>query len=196
MTVGIMTAGRAVLRKSIMPAALLSFTGLMLLGAPAASIAATGSSMTLPVSGQIKSGYHSTICVENLDGSTALDNPIVLAPCNAGQSDQDWTLNSDGTIQVDGGCLDVYRYGTANKTKVEYWTCHGTVNQQWEIVTRPTLANPELMNPYSGKCLDDPRYDTATGTQLEIYTCNGGLNQQWVLPGGAVTTPMRDAARS
>jgi hypothetical protein len=167
-----------------MPAVLLSFTGLsLLLGAPQAALAAAGPSIVLPATGQIESGYHSSACVENLGASTALDNPVVMAPCNsASGGDQTWTLGTDGTIQVNGGCLDVYRYGTANKTKVEFWTCHGGANQQWEIVTGPSLTNPELENTYSGKCLDDPHYSTATGTQLEIYTCNGGRNQQWVLP--------------
>jgi hypothetical protein len=184
MSVRIMTAGRAVLRNSVMPAVVLSFTGLsLMLGAPQAALAASaGPSITLPATGQIESGYRSSVCVENLNGSTTLDNPVVLAPCSsASGGDQTWTLGIDGTIQVNGGCLDVYRYGTANKTKVEFWTCHGTANQQWEIVPGST-TNPELVNPYSGKCLDDPHYSTATGIQLEIYTCNGGRNQQWVLP--------------
>ena len=95
--------------------------------------------------------------------------------CN-GTPEQNWTIETDGTIQINSKCLDIYRYRTANKTPVELWTCHGSSNQQWRAV------NGTLVNPRSHKCLDDPRFNTTNGTKLEIYTCNGGRNQQWVLP--------------
>jgi len=73
-------------------------------------------------------------------------------------------------------CLDITGNRTANGTLIEWWTCNGGGNQQWQSV------NGQLVNPASGKCLDDPASNTANGTQLVLWTCNGGLNQQWRLP--------------
>ena len=61
-------------------------------------------------------------------------------------------------------------------TLIEWWTCNGGANQQWQAV------NGQLVNPSSGKCLDDPAFNTTNGTQLVLWTCNGGSNQQWHLP--------------
>jgi hypothetical protein len=95
--------------------------------------------------------------------------------CN-GSAEQTWAIEPDGTIQVQGKCVDIYRDEKTSKAPVELWTCTGGSNQQWEAL------NGTLVNPASQKCLDDPRFNTTNGTQLEIYTCNGGLNQQWELP--------------
>ena len=47
-------------------------------------------------------------------------------PCNGG-ANQQWTLNSNGTITgvQSGLCLDVTGAGTGNGTPVELWTCNG-----------------------------------------------------------------------
>ena len=95
--------------------------------------------------------------------------------CN-GTAQQDFTLKANGTIQVNGKCLDIYRDEKISKAPVELWACTGGANQQWQA------RNGALVNPVSGKCLDDPRFNTTDGTQLQIYTCNGGRNQQWNLP--------------
>ena len=98
--------------------------------------------------------------------------------CN-GSPAQNWTVEADGTIQINGKCLDIYRYMSKNKTAVELWTCKPSgmnSNQLWKAV------NGTLVNPKSGQCLDDPKFNTANGIRLEIYKCNGGRNQQWVLP--------------
>ena len=93
----------------------------------------------------------------------------------SGTAAQTWTLNN-GSLQLNGKCLDVTGQGTADGTLVELWTCNGGANQQW------TPSNGELVSAQSGKCLDDPASSTTDGTQLEIWTCNGGANQHWTLP--------------
>ena len=91
--------------------------------------------------------------------------------CN-GTAAQNWTIESDGTIRINGSCMDITGAGTANGTLVELWTCNGGANQQWLPV------NGMLVNPVSGRCLDDPGFTTTNGTQLEDRDCNGGSNQQ------------------
>lgn len=177
MSTGTMTAGRALLRRLALPAVLVSMTvgaGSLML-APQAGLASTRAVVTLPATGPIVSGYHRNKCIDDLGDSMKRNTPVVMWDCN-GTPEQNWTIETDGTIQVNGQCLDVYRYRTANKTPVEIWTCHGGSNQQWKAV------NGTLVNPRSGKCLDDPRFNSTNGTKLEIYKCNSGRNQQWVLP--------------
>ena len=133
--------------------------------------------------GPIVSGYRKTVCIDDAGDSTANDTQLVMSTCN-GSAEQNWTVETDGTLQINGKCMDVRRYGKVNKTPVELWTCHGGANQQWRA------ENGTLINPASGKCLDDPRFNVTDGIQLEIYTCNGGANQQWELP-----APMSSAKR-
>jgi formylmethanofuran dehydrogenase subunit C len=85
-------------------------------------------------------------------------------------------FNANGTITIDGGCLDITGANYSNGTLVELWTCNGGANQQWEA------ENGELVNPTSRQCLDDPDGSTTNGTQLQIYGCWGGSNQKWTVP--------------
>jgi hypothetical protein len=83
----------------------------------------------------------------------------------------------DGSLQAQGGCLDVANSGTTNGTQVRLWNCNETNAQQWKAG-----SNGSLVNPNSGLCLDDPNSTTTNGTQLQIYTCNASTAQQWTLP--------------
>jgi hypothetical protein len=183
-----MMTGRAIRRTWVMPAILLPLTAGLgsLAAAPQAALAGT-SIMAIPVAvGPIVSGYHTAKCVDDLGNSHVNDTPVVISDCN-GSAEQDWTVDSDGTIQINGKCLDIYRERKTNRAPVELWTCTGKANQQWQA------AGSTLVNPISGKCLDDPRFNTTNGTQLALFTCNGGKNQLWELPKPSVTpvTPSR-----
>jgi Ricin-type beta-trefoil lectin domain/Concanavalin A-like lectin/glucanases superfamily len=126
-------------------------------------------------SGPIVSGKDSSECVDDNAGSSANGTAIQLWDCN-GAFNQDWTVESNGTLQVNGKCMDIFDNATANGTLIDLWTCNGGANQQWEA------ENGTLVNPASGKCLDDPAGSITEGTQLDLWTCNGGTNQKWALP--------------
>ncbi len=126
-----------------------------------------------PGSGPIH-GYQG-LCLDDRSASTANFNPVQVYTCN-GTNAQNWTVESNGTLQVLGGCLDVAGAGTANGTKVDYYPCNGTVAQVWQH-----QSNGELVNPNSGKCLDDTGFGGA-GTQVQIWACADSANQQWNLP--------------
>ena len=126
-------------------------------------------------SGAFVSGYNSSKCLDDNNDSFAAGSKAQIWDCNSGPA-QDWTVNSDGTITINGNCLDIYQGGTANGSQVQTWTCNGQSNQQWKA------ENGTLVNPASGKCLDDPGWNTDDGTQLDIWTCNGGANQKWTQP--------------
>jgi hypothetical protein len=126
--------------------------------------------------GPIVSGLNSSKCVDNNNGSGANGNKVQIWDCDGNASAQNWTVNSNGTLAIDGGCMDITGANFSNGTLIELWTCNGGSNQQWQA------TNGTLVNPASGKCLDDPGSNVTNGTQLILWTCNGGSNQQWRLP--------------
>jgi hypothetical protein len=138
---------------------------------PAGSSGSTGGTST----GPIKSGASSAKCVDDNGQSTANGTKIQMWDCNGG-ANQQWTVASNGTLQVYGKCMDITGATYSNGTNIELWDCNGGANQQWQA------SNGTLVNPASGKCLDDPNFNTANGTQLDLWTCNGGSNQQWSIP--------------
>jgi len=119
-------------------------------------------------------GYEG-LCVDDRSASTADFNPIQVYTCN-GTNAQQWTVESNNTLQVLGKCLDIDGGGTANGTTVDLYDCNGTGAQVWD-----PQSNGELINPQSGKCLDDTGFG-GSGTQLQIWACGDGSNQQWKLP--------------
>ncbi len=126
--------------------------------------------------GPIVSGESSSKCVDNNNASGTNGNKVQMWDCNGNAGAQNWTVNSNGTLTIDGGCMDITGANSANGTLIEWWPCNGGANQQWQA------TNGQLVNPATGKCLDDPGHNTANGTQLILWTCNGGTNQQWRLP--------------
>jgi hypothetical protein len=125
--------------------------------------------------GPITAGDDSAKCVDDNAQSSANGTKVQLWDCNGG-ANQQWTVASNGTLQVYGKCMDITGANYNNGTNIELWDCNGGANEQWKA------ANGTLVNPASGKCLDDPGSNTANGTQLDLWTCNGGSNQQWHLP--------------
>jgi len=126
--------------------------------------------------GTIVSGVSSSACMDNNNASGANGNKVQIWACDGNAGAQNWTVNTNGTITIDGGCLDITGANFNNGTLVELWTCNGGSNQQW------TAQNGALVNPASGKCLDDPNGSTTNGTQLQIWSCSGASNQKWTIP--------------
>jgi hypothetical protein len=137
------------------------------------SVALVGSATT---AGPIVAGDDTAECVNDNAGSSANGTAVQMWDCNGSATSQSWTMESNGTIGINGKCMDITGASTANGALIEEWTCNGGANQQWLAV------NGELVNPGSGKCLDDPGFNTTQGTQLDLWTCNGGSNQQWSVP--------------
>ena len=124
----------------------------------------------------VSAGVLGGLCLDDNGAGTTNGSHVQIYGCN-GTTAQQWTIATNGTIQVAGGCLDVSNGGTANGTLVQWYTCNNTGSQQWQVGTDNSLINPQ-----SGKCLDDPNSTTTAGTQLQIYTCNQTGAQNWTLP--------------
>ncbi|MGD0555192.1 MAG: glycoside hydrolase family 3 C-terminal domain-containing protein [Streptosporangiaceae bacterium] len=144
--------------------ATVSFVWTVSPGTATSTAAATG-----PITG------YEGLCLDDRSASTADYNPIQVYTCN-GTDAQQWTVESNNTLEVLGMCLDVDGAGTTNGTTVDLYTCNGTGAQTWE-----PQSDGELINPNSGKCLDDTGYG-GSGTQVQIWTCDDTSNQQWTLP--------------
>jgi hypothetical protein len=162
------------------------YEGVMTSGYPSASTeAAVQASITAAgyttysgggATGTIVAGVNSAKCVDNNNASATNGNKVQMWDCDGNTGAQNWTVNSNGTLTIDGGCMDITGANYSNGTLIEWWPCNGGANQQWQA------ENGELVNPASGKCLDDPAFNTANGTQLDLWSCNGGSNQHWTVP--------------
>ncbi|MEV8508937.1 family 16 glycoside hydrolase [Actinoplanes sp. NPDC051475] len=97
-------------------------------------------------------------------GHVNLDNLTVGTGATAGPR--------TGTVTGIGGkCLDVDNAGTADKTKVQLYTCNNSSAQSW-------TRNGDTLRAL-GKCLDVDNAGTADGTKVQLYTCNNGPAQVW-----------------
>jgi len=116
-------------------------------------------------------------CLANQNVLNTEGNPMVVTTCDGDPGEQ-WSPYTDGTLRVQGGCLDVVGAGTTSGTDVDWYPCNGTPAQDWTHA-----ANGELVNPNSGLCLTDPGGNTSS--RLDIETCADSAQQQWTLPTGS-----------
>jgi hypothetical protein len=86
---------------------------------------------TTAVTGVIKSGVNSSDCVDNNNASGTNGNKVQIWTCDGNTGAQNWTLNTNGTITIDGGCLDITGAVYTNGTNIEWWTCNGGASQNW-----------------------------------------------------------------
>ncbi len=73
-------------------------------------------------------------CLDAYGQGTTNGTKAIIWDCN-GQANQQWNINSNGTITgvQSGLCLDAEGFGTAAGTKIHLWQCHGGSNQQWTL---------------------------------------------------------------
>jgi hypothetical protein len=162
---------------------------------PSTTVASTTSSTTAPATTTttVPSSGGSTLaaagpitgvgglCLDDANASSTAGNKIDDYTCN-GSTAQIWTIASNGTLQVLGGCLD--ETGTTSGSLVDFNTCDSAASQTWTH-----KSNGEFVNSASGLCLDDPGANTSPGAvQQEVESCTDGAEQQWNLPAGPSTT--------
>ena len=82
---------------------------------------------------------------------------------------------SNGTLQIDGQCLDI----TGANTATAPWSRPGPATAAPTSNGRPERGTGQ---PGLRQMPRRPDSNTANGTQLDIWSCNGGTNQQWRLP--------------
>jgi RHS repeat-associated protein len=126
-----------------------------------------------PPTGMVTSGEPGD-CMDDYHSGTTSGTKVDIYPCSGAASSQQWTMETNNTIQIHGLC--VAEAGTSAGSLVELATCSsGSTAQEWTVA-----ANQELENTASGKCLDAP--STTAGTQLEVETCANAAAQHWRPP--------------
>ncbi len=121
-------------------------------------------------------------CLDDTGDSVAPATPVEVMTCS-GDPEQRWTIESDGTIQVNGHCLDSANSGQTGTVNVVLNPCDGGTTQLWSVGSRFGLINQGASTrngtPY---CLFDPTTRGTNGTQMELTVCRGGFDEAWRLP--------------
>lgn len=92
-------------------------------------------------------------------------------------SNQQFQIHDDGTIRIQGKCLNAENAGTANGTLIQLWTCNGTPAQRFL-----PRADGSMHNPTSVRCLDLPQGNKTNGTRPQLWDCNKTDAQRWTIP--------------
>jgi hypothetical protein len=116
-------------------------------------------------------------CLDDTANGTASGTRTEIWTCNGGNS-QKWVLAADGTIRINGKCLDLATGFSApsllDGAQVALVTCSGNPDQVWNVG-----PDGELINGLSGRCLDDPGGSTVNGTALDQQDCYGNTSEVW-----------------
>jgi hypothetical protein len=122
--------------------------------------------------GTVASPFNGMCMTLAADGTT-----VVAWKCNPGAGSQQWTGYSDGTLRINGRCLDVTGPGLGAKAKVA--ACTGAATQKWAI--RQVSANDfgAIANTGTGTVLTDPGNSTTNGTQLVMGPDRGDQSYPW-----------------
>lgn len=113
-----------------------------------------------------------------LCAALAVDGVAVTArKCDPGAASQRWTGYNDGTLRVNGKCLDVTspRAGaTVNVT-----VCTGAATQAWAIGQVSGNDFGPITNKATGYVLTGPASSTANGARLVAGQSRGDLSYPW-----------------
>lgn len=128
--------------------------------------------------GLVVSDLSSSVCLYDLNGGTTGGTAIQVIGCNSASRSEAFTVGTNGSLQVEGGCILPTGSGTSNGTAIVYGGCDGGQAEQWIIRSDGSLWNL----PTDNSCLDDTNASTANNNPVELHDCNGNANQLWQLP--------------
>ena len=118
-------------------------------------------------------------CLGGAGDATTNGTPVEIQACNTfgAPGSQTWQHTDEGTLvnPTSGRCLDVVDGATENGSRLQFWDCNGSAQQQWS--DRDLLGR--FVNGKSGRCLDVPNGSADPGTPLQIWDCNRNVQQQW-----------------
>ncbi len=118
-------------------------------------------------------------CMKDPGGAAKNGTRIQISTCN-GRASERWTMEPDGTLRINGKCLDVTGRSMLDGAVLQLYTCQSgspaNANQRWAVG-----SNGELFNLNSGRCLDDPGDSTVNGTVLVQEDCYGQAGEIWAV---------------
>jgi hypothetical protein len=119
------------------------------------------------------------MCLNDPGNSAANGTQIQISTCNGGASEQ-WTMEPDGTLRINGKCLDVAQASKLDGAKIDLFTCKtgssASANQRWAIG-----SDGGLFSLNSGRCVADPGDSTTSGTGLVQEDCYGRAGEIWAV---------------
>jgi hypothetical protein len=124
------------------------------------------------------------MCVDDTGNSSTPGTKVEFSTCTDG-AEQNWTVQANGNLTINGLCLDTVGQATAPGTAVDVNTCGSSTTQVWT-----QGAGNTLVNQAANLCLDDPGSSTKNGTVLDTASCTGGTNQVWPLPAAPVPSSL------
>lgn len=111
-----------------------------------------------------------TIYSQCLDLGQEIGKEIIRYDCH-GKDNQRFSFYHDGTIRIQGKCLDAAQNSYSSGSPVIAYACHGQSNQQWYF------DGDSIRNRASGKCLDVSK----NGKHATMQNCDGSEGQQfWI----------------
>ena len=142
----------------------------------------TAVAATLPTTVRSNYGSAGNLCLDIPDFGRPPQNgdAVQVYQCTGG-SNQEFAIQSDGTIRVQRGglCLDIPNFGRPpqNNDQLQVFTCNGGVNQQFDTLSDGTVRSRWT----GGLCLDVPVVgrEPQNGDRLQVYQCAAGPNQQF-----------------
>ncbi|MGO8995692.1 MAG: RICIN domain-containing protein [Polyangiaceae bacterium] len=75
----------------------------------------------------------------------------------------------------DSYCIDAAQDGTAKRTPVRLFTCHGGENQRWRMTLDPNGSTS--IAGVGGQCLDLQAEHPTDGAKVDLAPCTGGPRQ-------------------
>ena len=102
---------------------------------------------------------------------------VVAWKCSPGAAAQRWTGYNDGTLRINGKCLDVTGPNAGAKVKVA--ACTGAASQRWAIGQVSGNDFGPITNLAAGNVLTDPASSTVNGTRLVLEGSRGDLSGPW-----------------
>jgi hypothetical protein len=94
------------------------------------------------------------------------------------QSEQ-WTAYSDGTLRINGKCLDVAGRSTQIGAMVGLWACDASPSQRWQISQVSSNPFGPIVGLGSNNVLTDPGGSSINGTQLQMGVNHGDQSGPW-----------------
>ncbi|MGH3407082.1 MAG: RICIN domain-containing protein, partial [Streptosporangiaceae bacterium] len=76
-----------------------------------------------PRAGALVSAETAALCLVDTGGQTKNGTPVEASTCTS-SSTQHWTVAPDGTLRVNGRCMDVHNSGTKSGSAVDLYTCN------------------------------------------------------------------------
>jgi hypothetical protein len=106
------------------------------------------------------------------DGTT-----VVAWKCTPGATSQQWTGYNDGTLRINGKCLEVT--GPKAGAGVTVAACTGAATQKWTIGQVSYNDFGGIINTATVNALTDPGGSTVDGTKLVMGPDRGDLSYPW-----------------